>query len=293
VRASHRAARRHACKLLWLLLAFWPATGAGDTLFIRVAENEAHKPYALQLAIASYGMDRGNDKLRVDLVAAVHIGDQSYYADLNRRFLSYDAVLFELIAPADATIVRDDSQPRGLLSNTQIVMTNLLGLSFQLDEIDYTAGNFVHADLSPQELSESMHERGESLYVYFWRLFYASVNEYAKDPFGLRDMQTLSALFSADSGSRLKLALAYELLDQDRYGEILGADEDSALIGARNARAINVLRARLDSGDTRIAIFYGAAHLADMERRLIDELGFSYIGSSWVDAWRFDSQAAR
>jgi hypothetical protein len=36
-------------------------------------------------------------------------------------------------------------------------------------------------------------ERGESLYVYFWRIFFASLNEYAKDPLGLKDLEILSS----------------------------------------------------------------------------------------------------
>jgi hypothetical protein len=42
-------------------------------------------------------------------------------------------------------------------------LKNSMELSFQLDEIDYTPANFVHADMTPQEFSASMEKRGESL----------------------------------------------------------------------------------------------------------------------------------
>jgi hypothetical protein len=47
-------------------------------------------------------------------------------------------------------------------------LKNALELTFQLDEIDYQAGNFVHADMTPQEFEQSMAERGESLLSIMW-----------------------------------------------------------------------------------------------------------------------------
>jgi len=261
-----------------------------DTLFVRVAEDSFEQPRALQVAIASYGPRNRNRNLRVDLVSAIHIGDKSYYAVLNERFTHYDVLLYELIAPKNAIVTRDDSGPKGVLSTTQIAMKNMLRLSFQLDEVDYGSQNFVHADLSPSELSQSMDERGESLYVYFWRLFYASINQYAKDPLGLNDMQKLSAMLASDSDNAFKIMLAYELVDLDAYSEILGEDADSAVIGARNQRAIDELRAQLDSGAKRVGIFYGVAHMPDMEQRLLQQLDFVYLDTTWVDAWRLDDR---
>jgi hypothetical protein len=167
----------------------------------------------------------------------------------------------------------------------------MLQLSFQLDEIDYGASNFVHADLTPTELSQSMDERGESLYVYFWRLFYASIDEYAKDPLGLNDIRMLSVMLSTDSDNTLKIMLAYEMTNLDTLREILGEDSDSAVIGARNQRAIDVLQSQLDGGAKRVAIFFGVAHMPDMEQRLINQLDLIYLDTTWIDAWRLDTHA--
>jgi hypothetical protein len=280
---------------LLLLLALLPTLAGADEgpLFARIAEDDRNQPLALQIAINSYGLKTGYRQIRVDLIGAIHIGDQAYYSMLNERFKTYDALLYELIAPRDTIVERDYSQPRGIISNTQVAMKNLLGLSFQLDEVDYAARNFVHADLSPHELSQSMHERGESLYVYFWRLFYASMNQYARDPLGLRDTQKLLAMLSGGSDNAFKVMLAYELVDLDRYQEILGEDADSAVIGARNQRAIDVLREQLKAGGKRVAIFYGVAHMPDMEQRLTEQLGFVYLDTTWIDAWKLDAQVGK
>jgi hypothetical protein len=276
-----------------LLLALAPSVPVyanGETTFVRVTEDHQDQPLALQLAIASYSPRTGHD-IRVDLISAIHIGDREYYAGLNDRFSNYDALLYELIAPKDIVVSERDSERSGIISNTQIMMKNMLDLSFQLDEVDYGASNFVHADLTPTELSQSMDERGESLYVYFWRLFYASIDQYAKDPLGLNDIRMLSAMLSADSDNTFKIMLAYEMTNLDTLQEVLGEDADSAVIGARNQRAIDVLKSQLDGGAKRVAIFFGVAHMPDMEKRLINQLDLIYLDTTWIDAWRLDTHA--
>ena len=263
------------------------------TEFVRVAEDEQERPLALQLAIASYVPRAGDRGVQVDLVSAIHIGDKEYYDDLNSRFKAYDAMLYELIAPKDTDISDRDPENRSVISSAQVAMKNMLALSFQLDEVNYGASNFVHADLSPTELSDSMDERGESLYVYFWRLFYASFDQYAKDPIGLQNMSLFSAMLSADSDNAFKTMLAYEMTDLEKTSDILGDDSQSSVIGARNQRAIDVLKNRLESGDRRIGIFYGVAHMPDMEERLLEQLDLVYLDTTWVDAWRLDTRVDR
>jgi hypothetical protein len=263
------------------------------TEFVRIAVDAQDRPLALQLAITSYVPRNGDSRIQIDLVGAIHIGDKEYYQDLNRRFESYDAMLYELIAPKDTVISDRDPENQSVISSTQVAMKNMLELSFQLDEVNYGARNFVHADLSPTELSDSMDERGESLYVYFWRIFYASFDEYAKDPLGLQNMNMFSAMLSADSDNAFKTMLAYEMTDLEKTSEILGDDSQSAVIGARNQRAIDVLKTQLESGDKRIAIFYGVAHMPDMEERLLQQLDLVYLDTTWVDAWRLGTRSDR
>lgn len=277
--------------ILFVLAPAGVVFGESSTTFARVATDEKDAPRALQLAIATYVPQQGGRIVSVDLVSAIHIGDSSYYAELNERFQHYDALLYELVAPKDAVASNRLAKRKGFISNTQIGMTKLLGLSFQLDEINYDQANFVHADLSPTELRQSMDERGESLYVYFWRIFFASLDDYASDPLGLKDWQMLSAILSADQDDAFKTMIAYEMTNLDQVRDILGEDSSSAVIGARNQRAIDVLKRELDSGARRIGIFYGVAHMPDLEERLLDQLGLAYDRSTWVDAWQLGSHS--
>jgi hypothetical protein len=276
-------------RLAVVLLAIAPAALAGTvpaTRFARVDTDACERPRALQMAIVRYVPADGRGDVTVDLISAVHIGDRSYYAELNQRFENYDALLFELVAAEEALPAAKVARRGGLLSGAQVGLTRLLGLSFQLDEIDYDRPNFVHADLTPEQLRQSMADRNESLYVYFWRVFFASVNEYAKDPLGVRDMMTIGSVLESREEQPLKTLFAYEMTDLGAARDILGEDSDSAIIGARNERAMEVLREQLGAGTKHIGVFYGVAHMPDLEARLVDELGFVYSGTTWIDAWQ-------
>ena len=52
-----------------------------------------------------------------------------------------------------------------------------------------------------------------------------------------------------------------------------------------------MLKSQLDGGAKRIAVFYGIAHMPDMEKRLINQLDLIYLDTTWIDAWRLDTHA--
>lgn len=265
-----------------------PATGYSfdeETRFARISANEHGAPAALQMAVVSYQPPDGGYK--VDLISAIHIADQAYYRTLNERFKDYEKLLYELVAPEGRTIPTAETSSGGFISGTQLAMTRALGLSFQLEHIDYSPDNFVHADLSPQRLAESMDERGESLYVYFWRLFFAAVDEMGRDPLGIKGMQMYSAMLSSDD-RRFKIAVARELVDIDRHRDLLSGENGSAIIDSRNDRALDVLREELGKGTETIGIFYGVAHMPDFDRRLREDFGLQRSKTVWVNAWSFD-----
>jgi hypothetical protein len=257
------------------------------TQFARISRGDEGRPAALQTAIVTYVPRDDTSGFSVDLVAAIHLGDPRYYAELNSRFAEYDALLYELVAPSGSVVSERPSNNPGILSSAQGMLAGFLDLSFQLDEIDYGAANFVHADLSPEELRQSMVERNESLYVYFWRLYFAAMKNYSSDPYGVND---LAAIMASGMDYNLKTVFAFELASISESGDILAGDSGSALIADRNQRALEVLRQQIDLRATRVGIFYGAAHLPDMEQRLLDEFGFVHQQTVWIDAWQLGDQ---
>ena len=257
-------------------------------LFVLPPLSAAGEPASAPTEFARMARGSGGEGgYTVDLVSAIHIGDRDYYQALNERFRDYDALLYELVVPAEAAHGGSPVPGADFISRVQIGMKNMLGLSFQLEEIDYAAPNFIHADMTSAMLARSMADRGESLYVYFWRMIFASIEEYARDPLGMKEWQFLARSLGAGRDDALKIAVARELVDASRGRDILGGEDGSAIIAARNAHAIDVLEREIAAGHRHIGIFYGVAHMPDLEERLVEQLALRKVATEWLDAWRF------
>jgi len=137
----------------------------------------------LQASVVRYENDQG---VTVDLVAAVHIADKTFFRALDDSFADYDAVLYELVASKDmlgptsqgaglrtmrpdegkTTRPASPGQRRGaiaLVGTLQRFLRDTLKLTFQLEEVDYKRANFIHADLDAETFAQMQDERGESL----------------------------------------------------------------------------------------------------------------------------------
>ena len=225
--------------------------------------------------------------VQVDLVAAVHIADKSYYQELNKRFAAYDAVLYELVAPEGTRIPqggRKDKRAGNVLSAVQLGMKDLLKLEFQLDQVDYTRKNLVHADLSPEQLLKSMRDRKEGVADIFTRLFAYALAKQAQGGDG-GQVQLLMAMFDKDRSLALKRAMADQFQEMEGFTAALEGPKGSTLIADRNRRALEVLKKQIAAGKKKIAIFYGAAHMGDMEKHLRGDFSLQPKATQWLQAW--------
>ena len=260
--------------------------------YVRVLHDDKHTPIAMQTAIVSYGDAEGKrEDLLVELVGAVHVGDKAYYDELNKLFESYDALLYELVAPEGTTIPKGGREDSGghPLGAMQLGMTRLLDLQFQLNCIDYTKENFIHADMSPEEFAQSMKDRGESFLQMFMRMMGQAMAQQAASPSGTSDAELLAALFSRDRPLRLKRILSGELANMEGALTAIEGPEGSTIISERNKKALEVLKREIEAGKKRIGVFYGAGHLEDMDKRLQSEFGLAPKEVRWVTAWSMKS----
>jgi hypothetical protein len=263
---------------------------AEESKFIRLKRTDESLPAAMQTAVVSYQSAKRPD-VEVALVGAVHVGDKSYYDDLNKLFETYDVVLYELVAPEGTRIPKGgrkgpSTHPIGMLQDG---MSTILELSHQLNCVDYTKANFVHADMSPEDFSKSMEDRGESFFQMFLRLMGTGMAQNAAGGGGASDAALLMALFSKDRAIALKTIMAQQFESLDGTLAALDGPGGSAILTERNKRCFEVLDKQLESGKKRIAIFYGAAHLPDMERRLAADYGFKRSDEKWLTAWRLQA----
>lgn len=268
-----------------------PAPKPENAAFIRYLRGDEDD--ALQTAIVSY---ESPQKVRVDLVGAVHIADKAYFDSLNRRFKGYDAVLYELVGPPIHEMEKDpalkarheeDRQRLAWVGMLQAKMKEMLGLQGQLESIDYRAKNFVHADMDTAQFTDTQEEKQESFLSLYFKAAMAQkeVNaEKGVDPDAAGMVMMLKLLTAKDSSTGLKRMLAEQF---ETVGDIMAgveAGNGTVIVGERNRVALEVMDKEIAAGKKNLAIFYGAAHLGDMENRL-KARGYKRVKSEWVTAW--------
>ncbi|MEN1679007.1 MAG: hypothetical protein AAGJ46_05410 [Planctomycetota bacterium] len=256
--------------------------------WVRVSRDAQDEPLAMQVAVVRYTGKAAGRQVAVDLVGAVHVGDAAYYAELNKLFEQYDALLYELVAPAGTVVDPQQFQKsRGPISALQNGMSSMLKLEHQLAKVDYTKPNFVHADMTPEQFQQSMRDRGESMLSTLFRLMGQGIAVQSKEAAEGKstDLDLLMAMFAPDRARRLKVVFAEQMADLESLLGGLGGEKGSTLITERNKAAFVVLKRELDAGKSKVGVFYGAGHLPDMDERLRNEFSLQPEQVTWIDAW--------
>ncbi len=224
--------------------------------WVRMKYDAQGDPIAMQTAIVRYVPAKmagkaGAKSVSVDLIGAVHIGDAAYYRRLNERFKQYDALLYELVAP-EGTVVplgrgTSNAHPIGALQN---LAKDMLELDHQLEYIDYTKPNFIHADMSPAEFEKAMADRHESFLQMYFKLMGAAMAEQSKlaAKGDSNDFDLFTALFAKDRARRLKIILAKQLSEMESLMVSFGGENGSAIITRAQQESIGRAENRIGGG---------------------------------------------
>jgi len=223
--------------------------------------------------------------VKVRLISAVHIGEASYYHELQKSFKSSDAVLYEMVSSRGSGPPIRGQHSDSNVSKLQTFLKDQLGLSFQLDEVDYTPKNFIHADLDAETFYKLQSERGESFASLILKSMLNAMSDpsvgrvYDDEPTDLMDFMT-----RPDAQGQLKLLIARRMGDIEREAGGMDALNGTVILTERNKAVTKALQATLKSGKKNIAIFYGAAHMPELSDRL-DLMGFKPVQTTWHTAW--------
>lgn len=257
--------------------------------YVRWTEGDDHS--SLETAIGHFEQTDGR---KLDLIGAVHIADKAYYTDLNRRFKNYDALLYEMVGgpvpktnkeKEDRAKARDSSSLAwvGQLHET---MQRTLALSSQMAEVDYSPNNFVHADVSLQKFQELKKQKQESFLGLMMKAMVVQADLEAQGKLAPQPdlVQLLGLLVKGGSASDLKRIIGAQFDQIEALISGIEGPDGSVIIGERNRTALDVLEKQLSAGKKKLGIFYGAAHLPDMESRLLKS-GWKKTGTTWLPAW--------
>jgi hypothetical protein len=285
--------------LLVLSLCVHATTFAGELPdYIRFTEDA--KVSRLEVATRTFTMPSGRT---VDLIGVVHIADDVYYQELNKRFAGYDSVLFELVGdPKKLTesgpltaAQRTNQSASSAIGAIQLAAAKYLNLTFQLGAVDYTGKNMVHADASWEEFGKMQQQRGETVMTLFARAMQAQVNG-GMSRAALDELDTFALiriLMSPDSAAEFKTALAKVFDQMESMSAAMEGNNPSAILGGRNDLVLEKVKAVLAKKTQRhIAVFYGCAHMPGIESALIREMDARATGEEWLVAWMMPKRSA-
>jgi hypothetical protein len=258
--------------------------------FMRIRRDYRGRQIALETSITRYQVKNNQgEPISVDLIGVVHIGEKEYFEDLNQRFEAYDSLLYELVAPKGTRVPKGGGARGGVPTNPlaamQKGMQSALGLEFQLEHIDYTKDNFIHADMSPEEFGKSMSSNDESIAGYGLKAIGQGIAMQSagksNDSLGM-----LMMAFSSNKQYRMRKMFAKQIKQMEAGMVVFSGKDGSTIITHRNGKCMEILTQQIAKGKKNIAIFYGAGHLPDMQRRLISDFKAKRAGQVWLEAWK-------
>jgi hypothetical protein len=223
------------------------------------------------------------------LVGAAHIGQSSYYKAIQKILDAQSLVLFEGVRPAKSPETVKASQNSSSKpveafptkdKSSYRLFADAVGLDFQLYDIDYSKKNFVNSDLSWAEVSSLSSKQGAATATKIsgiGRLLDAGSSEGQL-------LGTFLQQIKSDPGSQeaMRIVLAEALSTPGVLVSLLGEGTTDVLINRRNEKVLSDLDKR--KSVSSVAIFFGAAHMPDMEHRLISDKHYHEAQEIWIPA---------
>lgn len=283
-------------RFLWVLpvIWIWPAFAQEDAGadYIRFEEKDDGTS-SLKTAVVRF--EKAGTV--VDLVSVVHLADPEYYDRMNGLLANYDSVLYEMVGgkytPGQTgETIEGMPDVRGL----QQMATTFLDLEFQLEGIDYSAPNFVHADVDWEEYQELMVAKNQTFATLFSRaMSLAQDGDIEGLPTDEVDLSMLlgsviTAIRTGD-GSSLKRSFAPMLGESEDFITKIEGEDGTVLVTERNRVVLRKLEEEMEAKRPGMfAIFYGGGHMPDLEAQLLAD-GFQKEAVVWIDAWAMEANS--
>ena len=248
---------------------------------------------ALEVALRRFvPVGRGIGTSEVWLVGVTHLGTSNYYARLQQFLDRQDLVLFEGIGAKNKQFRSTQSEGFSL----QPALAKALGLRFQLTTINYDQPRWENSDLSVAELIRRLPPDQET--GGFKQLMAVFDGEGALGGIAKLGVSLLALSPRLQASAKLMLIETLGGFDGQMPDTTeLGFDTKEllrVLIEERNAVVVRDLRAALKESHLihRIAVFYGAGHMVDLEHRLRQELALVPVEDQWLRAFGVNPERA-
>jgi hypothetical protein len=255
---------------------------------------------ALQIAAKKFVPVTGKGPA-IWMTGVCHIGESNYFVRLQQHLDTKTLVLFEGIGDASThnpppprpnavgtNSTSDETLPKPKLSTLQFSIADSLGLTFQLEAIDYDRPNFRNSDLSVEQLQELMTESGGA----------GSFNRLLQTMEGGSWLDAIMQISLRFLGTNPKLQALSKLMLIEVLGQMEGDLEQlslppevkrllDVLIARRNQKVLSDLKLELRHIRRRdsLAVFYGTGHMPDLEERLRRDFQYQPTEQIWFTAF--------
>jgi len=213
------------------------------------------------------------------LVGAAHIGMKHYYADMQAVLDAQDVVLFEGVRSKARPMTPPKVDPKAPKALYQVI-SDAIGLDFQLVDINYNRPHWVNSDLTMEQLDALNKAGGHGKPTQF------DMVEKMLDP-NSPQSKMLGTFFTSATPS-IKDAFKIFLVDKvAKIDSILAATTDpttlNVLLTERNKSVARVFDKVLHSAQPpkSIGVFYGAAHMKEIEKALAAKYGYKATEQRW------------
>ena len=238
----------------------------------------------------------------LSLVGVAHIGEQEYYKAVQTYLAGVDCVLYEGVGfyqtKADRQKKKAGAGQFGKAQAkdaSQYKIAEALGLSFQLSEINYDQKHFYNSDLSLMEFMEYFQPGSKNSLI---------TGDAAKDKEAKQFMAIMAGSHLATNilqgvlkifgkspkfQGMGKLVLIETLGSMgNEMGNLKNMPESvtelmKLILTKRNTVVLQDFKVFLKKKDLEsIAIFYGAAHMADFEKKLCKSYKYEPAETKWL-----------
>lgn len=266
--------------------------------YMRVAKPDTNT-ISLQIALRRFVPAKGRGP-EVWLSGVSHLGESNYFAQLQRHLETLPVVLYEGVGGKAKKQMRFDPEEGASIQHT---MASALGLVFQLSAIDYDRPQFRNSDLTVAQLQ---------------RLLAGGAGAGAgagQGGGGGREFQELMGVMDGSSvlgalmhvglkfiGANPKLRAMAKVMMIEMLGQLSGDMAQmkgmppeiqrllEVIIQERNKVVLDELlkEMRAPRPARAVSIFYGAGHMADLEKRLRGDLAYRPRSEIWLTAMEVD-----
>ncbi|RYX83895.1 hypothetical protein EON83_12190 [bacterium] len=269
---------------------------------------------AAQTAIRRFNPIRGKGPA-IYLVAAVHIGEKSYYQQVQQFLDKQSIVLYEgvkssrkMAKPRAVKAVLPSTAASGIKPpvGMQKKISEALDLQFQLEGIRYNRPHFRNSDLDWETISALAAKSGPDTQKQLGDLQHSvtggpsvsSTDQIMDKLIALANFTPLAA-----NVMRRLLVMALCVPDKSKLGVLatqkpeengLAASTkklDLIIINERNKAVLTDLKTLLKKPKRNapkpvqsIAVFYGAEHMKDIEKHLVSDFGYRTADAQWLTA---------